>query len=430
MGNLAQMASHLGHDVAGVDQKVYPPMSDELAKSGISFKEGYTEENFQDADIYILGNVISKDNPLLIKILSHGKNIMSGPEWLYENVLKDKKVIAVSGTHGKTTVTTMIAHALLEQGENPGYLIAGVPKMLKKSWNISDSKFFVIEADEYDTSCFDKEPKFFHYRPHTLLINNIEFDHADIFNNIDDIKKQFHHLLKIVPKSGNLIYFDDDQNTSDVIKSGLWCNKVIIGSDHIEIDILHRALIVDNKKYSFDRDQILNSLTSKDINDAFNSISKWEGYSPTPLVKLNKLSKELNLKNIFYKDENKRFNLKSFKALGGAYAVEKVTKGNKEIVVATATAGNHGRSVAWGAKRLGLKCKIFISEFVSDARGKAMEALGAEVIKVKGNYENSLIECIKQSTENNWQIVQDVAWKDYMLVPKYTMAGYSVMMKE
>ena len=186
----------------------------------------------------------------------------------------------------------------------------------------------------------------------------------------------------------------------------------------------------DNKKYSFDRDQILSSLTSKDLDDAYNSISKWERYSPTPLVKLNKLSKELNLKNIFYKDENKRFNLKSFKALGGAYAVEKVTKGNKEIVVATATAGNHGRSVAWGAKRLGLKCKIFISEFVSDARGKAMEALGAEVIKVKGNYENSLIECIKQSTENNWQIVQDVAWKDYMLVPKYTMAGYSVMMKE
>ncbi|WP_428079742.1 diaminopropionate ammonia-lyase [Candidatus Pelagibacter sp.] len=186
----------------------------------------------------------------------------------------------------------------------------------------------------------------------------------------------------------------------------------------------------DNKKYSFNRDQILSSLTSTDIDDAYNSISKWEGYSPTPLVKLNKLSKELNLKNIFYKDENKRFNLKSFKALGGAYAVEKVTKGNKEIVVATATAGNHGRSVAWGAKRLGLKCKIFISEFVSDARGKAMEALGAEVIKVKGNYENSLIECIKQSTENDWQIVQDVAWKDYMLVPKYTMAGYSVMMKE
>ena len=186
----------------------------------------------------------------------------------------------------------------------------------------------------------------------------------------------------------------------------------------------------ENKNYSFDKGQILKSISKNDIDDAYNSISKWEGYAPTPLLSLNKLSKELNLKKIFYKDENKRFNLKSFKALGGAYAVEKVTKGNKDIVVATATAGNHGRSVAWGAKRLGLKCKIFISEFVSEARGQAMSDLGADVIKVKGNYEKSLSECIKQSTENNWQIVQDVAWKDYMLIPKYTMAGYSVMMKE
>ena len=187
---------------------------------------------------------------------------------------------------------------------------------------------------------------------------------------------------------------------------------------------------IDNKNYNFDKDEILTSISKEDIDDAYNTISKWEGYKTTPLITLNKLSKELNLKNIFYKDEDKRFDLKSFKALGGAYAVEKVTKGNKDIVVATATAGNHGRSVAWGARRLGLECKIFISEFVSDARGQAMADLGADVIKVKGNYEKSLIECIKQSTENNWQIVQDVAWKDYMLVPKYTMAGYSVMMRE
>ena len=187
---------------------------------------------------------------------------------------------------------------------------------------------------------------------------------------------------------------------------------------------------IDNKDYLFDKDKILKSISKDEIDDAYNIISKWEGYSPTPLLSLNKLSNELNLKNIFYKDENKRFDLKSFKALGGAYAVEKVTKGNKDIVVATATAGNHGRSVSWGAKRLGLKCKIFISEFVSEARGKAMSDLDADVIKVKGNYEQSLIECIKQSTENNWQIVQDVAWKDYMTVPKYTMAGYSVMMRE
>jgi len=187
---------------------------------------------------------------------------------------------------------------------------------------------------------------------------------------------------------------------------------------------------LENKNFIFDKSKILNSLSENDIDEAYLTISKWKGYSPTPLIELNKLSKKLDVNKIFYKDENKRFDLKSFKALGGAYAVEKVTKGNKDIIVATATAGNHGRSVAWGARRLGIKCKIFISEFVSDARGQAMADLGAEVIKVKGNYEKSLVECIKQSTENNWQIVQDVAWKDYMLVPKYTMAGYTVMMKE
>ena len=187
---------------------------------------------------------------------------------------------------------------------------------------------------------------------------------------------------------------------------------------------------LENQKFSFNKNQILNSLSKEDIDDAYTKISNWKGYSPTPLVELNKLSKELNLNKIFYKDESKRFDLKSFKALGGAYAVEKVSKGNKDIVVATATAGNHGRSVAWGAKRLGLKCKIFISEYVTDARGKVMSDLGADVIKVKGNYESSLIECIKQSTKNNWQIIQDVAWKEYITVPKYTMAGYAVMMKE
>jgi len=190
------------------------------------------------------------------------------------------------------------------------------------------------------------------------------------------------------------------------------------------------STFIENKNYSFSRDEILKNITEEQIDEAYLTISKWDSYSSTPLLKLNKLSKELNLNTIYYKDESKRFDLKSFKALGGAYAVDKVTKGNKEITVSTATAGNHGRSVAWGAKRLGIKCKIFISEYVSDARGKAMRELGADVIKVKGNYENSLVECIKQSTENNWQIVQDVAWKDYTIVPTLTMAGYSTMMKE
>jgi len=190
------------------------------------------------------------------------------------------------------------------------------------------------------------------------------------------------------------------------------------------------STFLENKNYKFSRNDILNILTEEDIDEAFKIISDWENYVPTPLLLLDKLSTELKLKRIFYKDESKRFHLKSFKALGGSYAVEKITKGNKEIVISTATAGNHGRSVAWGSKKLGLKCKIFISEYVSEARAEAMRCFGADVIRVKGNYEDSLNECIKQSNQNNWQIVQDVAWKNYMLVPKLTMAGYSVMMKE
>ena len=188
--------------------------------------------------------------------------------------------------------------------------------------------------------------------------------------------------------------------------------------------------LLKNNKNNFNKNDILNILPKQYIDDAYKTISGWNDYSPTPLISLNKLSEKLKLSEIFYKDESKRFNLKSFKALGGAYAVEKVAKGNKEIVISTATAGNHGRSVAWGSKKLGIKCKIFISEYVSEFRAKVMRSFGADVIRVKGNYDNSLKECIKQSKQNNWQIVQDVAWQDYKLVPKLTMAGYSVMMKE
>ena len=185
-----------------------------------------------------------------------------------------------------------------------------------------------------------------------------------------------------------------------------------------------------NKRTKFSKNNILSILSKNEMDEAYRIISTWDNYSPTPLISLNKLSKKLKINKIFYKDESKRFNLKSFKALGGAYAVEKVSRGNKEIVISTATAGNHGRSVAWGSKKLGLKCKIFISEYVSEFRAKVMRSFGADVIRVKGNYDASLKECIKQSKQNNWQIVQDVAWQDYKLVPKLTMAGYSLMMKE
>ena len=187
---------------------------------------------------------------------------------------------------------------------------------------------------------------------------------------------------------------------------------------------------INNENFKFDRSKILKILSSDLLDDAYKTISKWRKYQPTPLESLNKLSNELKLKNIFYKDESKRFGLKSFKALGGAYAVEKITKGKKDVIVSTATAGNHGKSVAWGAKTLGLKCKIFISENVSETRAEEMRNLNAEVIRVKGNYEDSLNFCKEESKKNNWEIIQDVAWPDYELVPKLTMAGYSTIIKE
>ena len=188
--------------------------------------------------------------------------------------------------------------------------------------------------------------------------------------------------------------------------------------------------ILLNKQYNFSRSKVTKYLSKSFIDEAYSTISKWKGYKKTPLIKLNKLSKELKLNNIFYKDESKRFHLKSFKALGGAFAVDKIAKSKNNIIISSATAGNHGRSVAWGAQRLGLKCKIFISQYVSKNREKEIKKLGAEVIRVKGNYENSLKECQIQSKMNKWKIVQDVSYKKYEYIPKLTMAGYSLMIKE
>ena len=195
-------------------------------------------------------------------------------------------------------------------------------------------------------------------------------------------------------------------------------------------DLWSITSFLENKKYNFDKDNILAQLPEKFIDEAIEVISSWDNYVPTPLLQLSKLNDELKLNNIYYKDEDKRFDLKSFKALGGAFAVYKIANEKKDIIVSTATAGNHGRSVAWGAQRLGLKCKIFISEFVSESRAEAMRSLDAEVIRVKGNYDNSLKECIEQSNKNNWEIVQDVSWEGYKEVPKLIMAGYTIMVKE
>ena len=185
-----------------------------------------------------------------------------------------------------------------------------------------------------------------------------------------------------------------------------------------------------NKNFRFIRNYVLSYVPSVMLIDAYKTISNWRNYKVTPLLKLSKLQKDLDLNNIFYKDESKRFHLKSFKALGGAYAVEKISKRKKNITISSATAGNHGRSVAWGAQRLRLKCKIFVSQYVSENRIKEIKKFGAEVIKVKGNYEDSLKECQKLSKKNNWKIVQDVSTRNYRYVPLLTMAGYSIMIKE
>ena len=184
-----------------------------------------------------------------------------------------------------------------------------------------------------------------------------------------------------------------------------------------------------NKNYNFNRDYVLKYLPSNLLIDAYKTISKWKSYRRTPLYNLNKLNKDLRLNNIFYKDESKRFFLKSFKALGGAYAVEKISK-KKGITVSSATAGNHGKSVAWGAKRLNLKCKIFVSQNVSKTRINEIKKFGAEVIRVKGNYEDSLRKCQIISKKKSWSIIQDVSTKNYRYIPQLTMAGYSILIKE
>ena len=249
MAGLAQILKESGHDVSGSDNQFYPPMSEYIRKMGIETYKDYSKHNLPKAELYVIGNALSRGNEHVEEIIENRLPFISGPAML-GRVLKNRDVFAVSGTHGKTTTSYMIAHIFRNQNKDIGYLIGGISEQFEDSAKLGTDKIFVIEADEYDSAFFDKRSKFIHYSPLNLIINNIEFDHADIFNNIDDIKKQFHHLLKIIPKSGNLIYFKEDQNTSDVIKSGLWCNEIVIGSNEIEIDLNQKNLIVDTKKHS------------------------------------------------------------------------------------------------------------------------------------------------------------------------------------
>ena len=222
MGSLALIAKQLGHIVTGQDQGVYPPMSTQLDEQNINYAHNYNSVDMPKADVFIIGNALSRGNECVEEILSKQYTYTSGAQWLSENVLHDKWVLAVSGTHGKTTAAGMLAHILEYVGYNPSFLIGGVVEDFGVSSRLTDSNFFVIEADEYDTAFFDKRSKFVHYHPKTLVINNLEFDHADIFDSLQDIQKQFHHLIRTVPNDGLIIHPRNTQAIDEVLEQGLW----------------------------------------------------------------------------------------------------------------------------------------------------------------------------------------------------------------
>jgi len=223
MGGIAALARAAGHQVTGSDQNVYPPMSEQLQRLGIELTQGYDPAQLDpEPDVVVIGNALSRGNPAVEAVLDRGLAYESGPRWLAEHVLRDRWVLAVAGTHGKTTTSSMLAWMLEHAGLNPGFLIGGVPGNFGVTARLGDGPFFVVEADEYDTAFFDKRAKFVHYRPRTVVLNNLEFDHADIYRDLDAIKWQFHQLMRIVPGSGQLVLNAADQNLEDMLKAGCW----------------------------------------------------------------------------------------------------------------------------------------------------------------------------------------------------------------
>jgi len=223
MGGIAAIAKQLGFRVSGCDANVYPPMSTQLESLGIELMQGFEVKHLNDEpDLVIIGNAMSRGNAMVEYILDRNINYISGPQWLLENVLKDRWVVAVSGTHGKTTTSSMITWILEYAKMSPGYLIGGVPQNFSSSARLGASPFFVIEADEYDTAFFDKRSKFVHYRPRTLVINNMEFDHADIFDHLSDIQRQFHHLIRMVPSNGLILTPKNESVINDTLAMGCW----------------------------------------------------------------------------------------------------------------------------------------------------------------------------------------------------------------
>jgi len=232
MGGIALLARAMGHEVSGSDANVYPPMSTQLEEQGIRLQEGYDPAHLDPApDCVVIGNAMSRGNPAVEYVLDKGLPYTSGPQWLAEHVLQGRWVLAVAGTHGKTTTSSILAWLLEANNLSPGFLIGGIPRNFGLSARIGETPFFVVEADEYDTAFFDKRSKFVHYRPRTTILNNLEFDHADIFPDLNAIKTQFHHLVRTVPGSGLIIAPREDAAIGDVLQRGCWSGVEYFGGN-------------------------------------------------------------------------------------------------------------------------------------------------------------------------------------------------------
>jgi len=231
MGGIALLARALGHEVSGSDANVYPPMSTQLEQQGITLMQGYDPAHLEPApDCVVIGNALSRGNAAVEYVLDKGLSYTSGPQWLSEHVLQGRWVLAVAGTHGKTTTASILAWLLQANGLAPGFLIGGIPNNFGVSARLGETPFFVVEADEYDTAFFDKRSKFVHYRPRTVVLNNLEFDHADIFPDLEAIKTQFHHLVRTVPGSGLIITPQADEAIADVLQRGCWSELASFGA--------------------------------------------------------------------------------------------------------------------------------------------------------------------------------------------------------
>ncbi|ROU04635.1 UDP-N-acetylmuramate:L-alanyl-gamma-D-glutamyl-meso-diaminopimelate ligase [Lysobacter enzymogenes] len=251
MGGVAALARELGHDVEGSDQAVYPPMSTQLERLGIALRQGYTPDNISaDCDEVVVGNALSRGNPAVEQVLDDGRRYTSGAQWLSERVLPGRDTLAVAGTHGKTTTTTILTWLLEAAGRAPGFLIGGVAEDFGASARIGAGREFVVEADEYDTAFFDKRSKFVHYRPLVAILNNLEYDHADIFPDVAAIQRQFHHLVRTVPRRGRLIVNGEDARLAEVLAMGCWTPVERFGLDGGDYEWSARLIEADGSAFA------------------------------------------------------------------------------------------------------------------------------------------------------------------------------------